>query len=218
MLDIGNRHKLIVYSYTLDQWWRLIFFIGVFLVTISVSLGYLPIFQPARLAHNLAARTLGMLGGTGAFTLLVALFLATISGFAYVQPYKDHLRLVTPFLRLKISYRRINQATSVQFEGLFPPPYKRFERSICRQLARYTAIVLDLNGLPLPRPALLLFLSPLFFPDQTPRLALLVPDWIKFSNELESFKGAWMQAQQPMETDPRQSLYASITNRGDDGW
>jgi hypothetical protein len=38
---------------------------------------------------------------------------------------------------------------------------------------------------------LLIVYSPFFFPDKTPRLALLVPDWIAFSTELESRRGAW---------------------------
>jgi hypothetical protein len=216
MPGIGHRHKLVVYSHTLDQWWRLIFFIGFFLLVIPVSLVYLPYLQSTRQTYALSTTTLWMLSGTGTFTILAALFLATIRYFAYVQPARDHLRLVTPFLHLKISYRRIKQTTSIQFVELFRPPYQRSKASLCRQLARYTAIVLDLNGLPLPRAALLLFLSPLFFPDHTARLALLVPDWIKFSNELESFRGGWTQAQQSVETDPRQKLYASITNGGEE--
>ena len=48
----------------------------------------------------------------------------------------------------------------------------------------------ELAGLPLPRILLLFFLSPFFFPEKSPIIALLVPDWIKFSTELESQRGA----------------------------
>ena len=217
MPDRGNRHKLVIYSHTVDPWWRLLLSIGVVQAITAVCLGYIPYFQPARQANNIPDITLLLMGVSAVFCLLMAFFLATIRNFAYVQPWSDHLRLVTPFLRLKISYRRIHQAVSVQFERLYPPPYKRSQRNFCRRLGGYTAIVIVMQAFPLSRFALRMFLSPYFFPDQTPRLALLVPDWIKFSNELESFRGAWVQSQQASREDPRQALYSSISNQGWDG-
>ncbi len=217
MPDRGNRHRLVVYSLTVDPWWRLLLSIGVVLAITAVCLDYIPYFQPARQANNIPDTTVLFIGGTAVFCLLMAFFLASIRYFAYVQPWSDHLRLVTPFLRLKISYRRIHQAVIVQFERLYPPPYKRSEQNFCHRLSGYTAIVLVLKGFPLSRFALRMFLSPYFFPDQTSRLALLVPDWIKFSNELESFRGAWIQSQQASREDPRQSLYSSIANQEWDG-
>ena len=163
MPEIGHRHILVVYSQTVNRWWRLLFFTGLFLLVIPAGLVFLPYLQSTRLSYGFSPNTLWLLAGIGAFTILVAFFLVTVRHFAYVQPARDHLRLVTPFLRLKISYRRIKQATTNQFDGLFPPPYKGSRAAICQQLARYTAIVLELNGLPLSRRALLLFLSPFCF-------------------------------------------------------
>jgi hypothetical protein len=57
-----------------------------------------------------------------------------------------------------------------------------------------------------------LFLSPLFFPDNSPRIALLVPDWIKFSTNLESYRSAWQDAQKQPDYDPRSAVLASISN------
>jgi hypothetical protein len=48
--------------------------------------------------------------------------------------------------------------------------------------------VIELNGYPMSQSSLRLFLSPLFFKDKTPHFVILVDDWMKFSNELESMR------------------------------
>ena len=74
---------------------------------------------------------------------------------AYVQPFRDHLRLVTPFLRLNISYRRIRHTTTTAMATLFPPRSLRgLKRDILEPLFGRTAVVIDLNALPMPRSTL----------------------------------------------------------------
>jgi hypothetical protein len=159
-----------------------------------------PAWFPGLAVTPISTTGLLMLAGAGAFALLLAFFLLTIRKFAYVQPFDNHLLLVTPFLRLKIAYRRIRQASSVEMMRLFPlKRYRGRKRAILRRMMKYTAIVLELNGLPLSRGSLEMFLSPLFFPDKSPRIALIVPDWMKFSAELESFRGAWQDSQRPVK-------------------
>ncbi|MBI4731709.1 MAG: hypothetical protein HY781_06205 [Chloroflexi bacterium] len=211
MLHSGGRHRLVLYIHILNRWWRIIFGIGAIMLTLALGLGYLPRFLAENIAYDVPESSVWMVGSVGAFAVLLAIFLVTIRKSAYVQPFDNHLRLVTPFLRLKISYRRIRQASSMEMARLFPLVQYKRKRAILRPLIKSTAIVLDLNGLPLSRTALSLFLSPLFFPDKTPRLALLVPDWIKFSTELESFRSAWMESQRQPEKDPRLALLSSIS-------
>jgi hypothetical protein len=153
------------------------------------------LFLPQGLTQSYDRRTLLILGGAGGLALISAIFLITIRKYAYVQPFEDHLRVVTPFLRLKISYRRIRQATCTEIRHLFAMGRNRRLNRTMGKLASLTVIVLDLNGLPLPRAVLRLFLSPLFFPDKTPRLALLVRNWISLSTELESCRTAWLETQ-----------------------
>jgi hypothetical protein len=203
---------LVVYIHVINRWWRAMLGIGIVLLALAGGLYGLPRTMPQVPVAGVSETTLWLVGGVGVFAILLGIVLVTIRKFAYVQPFENHLRLVTPFLRLKISYRRIRQTSSVSMTSLFPlDRYKGRKRILLRSLMNYTAVVLDLNGLPLSRTALQLYLSPLFFPDKTPRLALLVPDWIKFSTEMESFRGAWLDAQNQPGHDPRSALLASIT-------
>jgi hypothetical protein len=90
---------------------------------------------------------------------------------------------------MKISYRRIRRAASANLAVLFPPrSLHGFNREILEPLFKLTAVVVDLNALPMPMSTLRLFLSPFFFKDKTPHLVILVKDWMAFSAELESLR------------------------------
>ena len=206
----GQRHQLLVYASILNPWWRTTLGIGIVMLVLVFGLRYLPGLLPGMVTYEVPENRLWVVGCTGAFAVLMAFFILIMRKFAYIQPFDNHLRLVTPFLRLKISYRRIRRSSSVDMGRLFPPVQFKRKRRLLQSLAKYTVIVLDLNGLPLSRSALRIFLSPFFFPDQTPRLALLVPDWMKFSNELESFRSAWMDSQRQPDKDPRMALFSNL--------
>jgi hypothetical protein len=210
----GRRHHLILYSYLLNRWWRATLGIGLVLLALAGGLGWLPTLLPQYHFVEIADWVLWFVGGAGLFALLLTILMATIRKSAYIQPFDTHLRLITPFLRLNISYRRILQASSAEMGRLFPPgQFKGRKRALLRPLASKTAIVLVMNGWPLPRWALNLFLSPFFFPDKTSRLALLVPDWILFSNEMESFRGAWTDSLRQPTSSPQSDLLASFSKK-----
>lgn len=216
MSNPGRRHRLVLYMYILDRWRRLIFFIGLVLLALPAGLQYLPQLTPLTYSYDITDTSMRMVINAGLFSLGMVVFLAIIRYFAYVQPYENHLLMVTPFFKLKISYRRIRQAGTVKCGRLFSPSHRWSRGAIIRSLSPITAIVLDLNGMPLPRLALSLFLSPLFFPDKTPRIALLVPDWIAFSNELESFRSAWNESARKSVPDSQQSFYPNLSFLGND--
>ena len=65
---------------------------------------------------------------------------------------------------------------------------KEAAQEIVSPLANKTAMVIDLNGYPVPAFILRLFLSRFFFKDKTPHLVILVEDWMRFSAELESMR------------------------------
>jgi hypothetical protein len=149
-----------------------------------------------------------MLAGAGGFSILLAIFLASLRKSAYVQAFGDHLRLVTPFLRLNISYRRIRRTYSAEMGQLFPPKkVGKWKRDLLRPLAARTVVILELTGFPVSPFALRMFISPFFFPDKTARLALLVPDWIAFNTELESRRGAWADASRQPAATPSSSCW-----------
>ena len=175
----GRRYPLVVYTHMINRWWPAIFTLGLALLGLSWAVRSWG-FEDWRWL------TFTSIGGLNIF-LGVVLLLTRKS--AYVQPFSDHLRLVTPLLRLNISYKRFKRASSANMGALFPPQsVSSWRAEIIQPLAKMTALVIELNGYPMSQSSLRLFLSPLFFKDKTPHFVILVDDWMKFSNELESMR------------------------------
>ena len=123
------------------------------------------------------------------YSLLLLVFFWIIRFIAYVQPFPNYLKLVTPFMRINISYKRFTRTTATEMKYLFA--YKSMSgwvRDIFSPLANKTALVIDLNGYPISPGLLRLFLSRFFFKDKTPHLVILVKDWMRFSAEVESMR------------------------------
>jgi hypothetical protein len=197
----GRRYPLVLYTYMLNRWWpaTLLLSAGLFAVAWAGP-HYLP--EPAEAWRWQA------LAGVGAFALLVTLFLFLIRKAAYVQLFPDHFRLVTPFLRLNISYKRIQKTSSTTLNALFPPKsLSGWQRELLAPLGSKTALVVHLNGYPLSRSFLRFFLSPFFFADKTPHFVLLVDDWMRFSMEMESLRSGKSQAA------PKKRIDSSILAR-----
>ncbi|MFN8413332.1 MAG: hypothetical protein U0Z26_13165 [Anaerolineales bacterium] len=175
----GRRYPLVVYSMMLGRWWTAVFTLGLALLGLAWGIR----------SWGFEEWRWQLLAGIGVFFVLVGLVILIIKNFAYVQPFGDHLRLVTPFLRLNISYKRIRRTSSANMGSLFPPSsVSSWRKEIIEPIAKMTAIVIELNAFPISRNALLLFLSPLFFKDKTPHIVILVNDWMRFSSELESMR------------------------------
>ena len=212
MAKKGQRHRLIIYTYVLNHYWRATLGLGIVLLGMVAAIAWLPSVLPQYTPPQVPVGMLWLAGAAGVFALLVTVFLLAARKSAYVQPFEKHLRLATPFLRINISYQRIIGATSAEMARLFMlERLKGQMRTYLRPIARQTVIVLELKGWPLPRWALGLFLSPFFFPDRTAKLALLVPDWISFSTELESFRGVWLNSLHRPANSPQSDLLASFT-------
>ena len=175
----GRRYPLVVYTHMINRWWTAVFTIGLALLGLGWAVYSWGMDEWRWMA-------LFSLGGLHVF---IGLGMWLMRKGAYVQPFRDHLRLVTPFLRLNISYRRVRRATSANMGSLFPPDkVSSWRAEIIQPLAKMTAIVLELNSHPMPQAQLRLFLSPLFFKDKSPHFVILVDDWMKFSSELETMR------------------------------
>ena len=176
-----KRYPLLIYTRMLDRWWPALLLIGLGMLALAWSF-YSDLY--VRLTERWRWMTLA---GVGVLVVGCALLMLLLRRSAHAQAFSDHLRLVTPFLRLKISYRRILRVNTAALPTLFPPHSLRgFKRDILEPLFGQTAVVIDLHALPMPRATLRLFLSPFFFKDTTPHLVILVKDWMGFSTELES--------------------------------
>jgi hypothetical protein len=215
MAKKGHRHRLILYTYTLNRWWRATLFLGCFLLVLVAALTWLPGLLKQYTFPRIDKVVLFLTGGMAIFVIFFSIALFIIRRLAYVQPFDSYLRLVTPFMQMDISYRRFVRTSSTEMSRLFPlENYKGRKLDFLRPIAGETAIVLELKNWPLPRKFLNLFLSAYFFPDKTPRLALLVPNWMRFSTELESFRSAWLDTVIRPDNNPRSDLLASFSGKG----
>jgi len=206
MAKAGKRYTLVIYTHMIDRWWPAILLLGLALTSLAW-----PLFQDPfmRLAEPWRWQAMAWLGGA---VTLASLVMASFRKSAYVQLYRDHLRLVTPFLRMNISYRRILRTTTVSMGQTFPPKsISGWKRNIMEPLASKTAIKIDLNAFPLPPAALRFFLSPFFFKDSTPHFIILVNDWMGFSTELESIRASGNIPEQSRVSD--QSILSRLPRK-----
>jgi len=184
MARAGHKYPLIIYRHMLNRWWPAMIAMGLGMF----ALAYSEYIDP--MAQFLAWRW-QLLAAVGVLAILVGVFFLVIKQMAYVQPLPGHLKLVTPFIRINISYKRFKRTTTTEMRYLFP--YKSLSgwmQDIFAPLATRTAMVIDLNGYPISPFVLRLFLSRFFFKDKTPHLVILVNDWMRFSSELESMRTA----------------------------
>ena len=182
MARAGHKYPLIVYRRMLNRWWPPMIAIGLGMFALAYSEYIEPLgrFLPWRWQ---------LFAGIGGLAIMVGIFFWVIPFFAYVQPFPNYLKLVTPFMRINISYKRIRKTTATEMRYLFA--YKSMSgwvREIFSPLGNKTALVIDLSGYPISPVLLRLFLHRFFFKDKTPHFVILVQDWMRFSSELESMR------------------------------
>ena len=142
---------------------------------------------------------LGLSSDTWLFvTAVVAFALSAFAFFArfvaYVQAKPESLNIITPFLRLPISYKRMRSVRPTLTQQLFPPEKSSWsQRSYLAPFYGKTALVVELRGFPISPAMLKLFLPDAMFARSTTGLVLVVPDWMQLSTEIDTFRGAWLQ-------------------------
>jgi len=202
MEKAGKKYPLVLYTRMLDRWWPALFFIGLGLLALAWPF-YSDLYT--RLTVGWEWESMAGLGGG---VILISLIMWAMRKSAFVQPRGNHLLVATPFLRMRISYSRIHRATSASMAILFPPKSLRgLKREILYPLFNMTAVVVELNALPIPASTLRLFLSPFFFKDKSPHLVILVQDWMSFSTQIESLR---VSGSEPVR---KQEMNSSILNR-----
>jgi hypothetical protein len=204
----GRRYALILYTHMLNRWWPATFSIGLSMFGLAWALS----FSRPDTTQNWQLLTLSSVGG---FVLLVSVFMFVIRKAAYIQPYSDHLRLVTPFLRLNISYKRLRRSSTATMSSLFPPrSISGWKQEVIAPLGNKTAIVVDMTGYPISQTVLRFFLSPFFFKDKTPHFVFLIEDWMRFSTELESLRsGGELPSAAPRRRPADQSILSRLPRK-----
>lgn len=200
----GRRYPLVVYTRMMDRWWPAVFSIGVVLLIVAWLVRWWGFEEWRWLAT----------AGVGGLNIFIGILLLIVRKSAYVQPFSDHLRLATPFLRLNISYKRFRRTSSANMGALFPPQsVSSWRAEIIQPLAKLTAIVIELNGYPMSQSMLRALLSPLFFKDKTPHIVILVNDWMKFSAELESMRSGSGFVSEPKKKGVTSSILSRLPNK-----
>ena len=206
MARAGHKYPLIVYRHMLSRWWTPMIAIGLGMF----ALAYSEYIDPV---GRLLPQRWQLLAALGGLSIFVGVFFWVIRFFAYVQPYPNYLKLVTPFMRLNISYKRIHKTTATEMRHLFSlKSMSGWVRDIFSPLANNTAVVIELTGYPISPVLLRLFLYRFFFKDKTPHFVILVKDWMRFSSELESMRSG-IDPNPPAKKRSRDSLLTRLPQK-----
>ena len=206
MARAGHKYPLIVYRHMLNRWWTPMIAIGLGMF----ALAYSEYIDPV---GRLLPQRWQLLAAIGGLSIFVGIFFWLIRFFAYVQPYPNYLKLVTPFMRINISYKRILKTTATEMRYLFSlKSMSGWVRDIYSPLASNTAVVIELNGYPISPVLLRLFLSRFFFKDKTPHFVILVKDWMRFSSELDSMRSG-IDPNPPPKKRSRDSLLSRLPQK-----
>jgi len=184
----GKRHQLLIYKRAMNRLWGATILLGLILLGVwgAIRIKNVAVLETEYTIWLLAA---------AAVSLAFGLFALLARNMAYVQPQRDHLRLVTPFLRMNIAYSRIRSSHPSNFQQLFPPNKAGWgTKKFFEPFYGKTVVVVELTGYPLSPALLRLFLPAQMFSRQSKGFILVLPDWMEFSTELDSFRGNWMQA------------------------
>ena len=186
----GKKHPLLFYRHTMARLWRMSIMADIVLWITWWFLG-----------PGLSTLISDFIWYGAAVILVIAIFARLARNMGYVQAKADHLLLATPFLRLKVSYRRVVSARPKEFVQLFSP--KRMSWADKRFAEPYfgkTILAVILNGYPLPPAILKLFLSKFFFhPQERAGFILVTPDWMALSTEIDSYKSSWREKNAPRQ-------------------
>lgn len=202
-----RRYPLIVYQHMINRWWPALIAIGLGMF----ALAYAEYIDP--MAQFLAWRW-QLCIAVGALAILVGLFFIVIKRFAYVQVFPTYLKLVLPFLRLNISYKRVTRTTATEMRHLFPrKSMSWWVQEIFAPLANQIAVVVELNRYPISPTFLRLFFYRFFFKDKTPHFVILVNDWMLFSTELDSMRTNTNPEAGNRQKRPRDSILSRLPQK-----
>ena len=185
----GFRHPLLFYRRTTDRIWKATLLLGVVVTIVSR-------WTLLRETKILGISSDVWLYAAGIIAFAICFFAFLSRYLAYVQVGESYLKVVTPFLRFNISFRRIRRMYPVLIQQLFPREKSSWTQiNFLQPFYGRTTLVADLYGFPLTPQIMKLFLpAPMFSPRST-GLVFVVPDWLKLSTEFDSSRGTWLLTQ-----------------------
>jgi len=184
----SNRHVLLPYYRSLNRIWKICLLLGISLTTVW----YLDLWNTQ--ADAMIGLDLILLVAVG-LSFILAVFFFVTRFFTYVQPFQNYLKFVTPFLRMNISYRRMKSVRPVLVQQVFPKNELRgYKRNTLEPYFGKTAIVLELKSFPVDESKLRIMLPSSLFSTHHKGLVLIVPDWMKLSTEIDTFRGTQIRS------------------------
>ena len=206
MARAGHRYPLLVYQHILSRWWPAMIAIGLGMFALAYTEYITPLGKFLLWRWQLPA-------AVGGISIFLGFFFWLIRFLAYVQPHPNYLKIVTPFMRINISYKRVKKTTATEMRYLFSTKsMSGWVRDIFSPLATNTAVVVELSAYPVSPTLLRLFLHRFFFKDKTPHFVLLVKDWMRFSAELESMRSG-IDPNPPSPKRSRDSLLSRLPQK-----
>jgi len=183
----GGRHPLLFYRRTMDRIWKITLALGILLIAVSA-------FSLLRPIQRFGMSSDAWLFVTAAVSLALSIFAFFARFLAYVQAQPDSLKIVTPFLRFHVSYKRMRSVRPTLTQQMFPPEKSSWsQRSFLEPFYGKTVLVVELKGFPISPGLLKLFLPDSMFARTTTGLVLMVPDWMQLSTDIDTFRGVWLQ-------------------------
>ena len=183
----GGRHPLLFYRRTMDRIWKATLALGILLIAVS----FFSLLRPTQMFGMVSDAWLFV---TAAVALALSIFAFFARFIAYVQAQPDSLKIVTPFLRFHVSYKRMRSVRPTLTQQVFPPDKSSWsQRSFLEPFYGKTVLVVELKGFPISPGLLKLFLPDSMFARTTTGLVLMVPDWMQLSTDIDTFRGTWLQ-------------------------
>lgn len=202
--QIGQRHVLLMYHHAMNRLWKVSLLLGLTfaLVWWRTSIERVLAIQPSREVWIFVGAVVSV--SFGMFALIT-------KNMCYIQAFPSHVRLVTPFLRLKISYRRLRKVHPIEFHKTYPPDELKWaERKFLTPFFGKTAVALELNDYPLSPVLLRLFLPAKIFHPRMIGFVFVVENWITLSTEMDSLYGTWREKRRHKNANPQQQILQSL--------
>lgn len=178
-----------MYRHVLGRFWPWTFVLGLLLLAMWVyGPAFTSLYRP---------QLSGMILGAGGYALFFGLFALLSRRMGYVRAYDRFILVATPFFRFKTSYERLRGIRSVDFHRLFNLEGLAWtEMKFVEPMIGKTAIVVRLSGYPLSPKVLSYFFPRYLFSPQDTEFVFVVPDWMKFSGELDSRYNKYRESRQ----------------------
>jgi hypothetical protein len=196
--NMGKRHPLLLYRRTMDRFVLATLPLGAVMAVIQWPV--LGLVSPNQQPFDI------LLLGATIILLGMALVGILLRNYSYVQARQDHLKLATPLLSLKISYRRLKSVHPTTIGKLFSINEASWsERRFLEPFYGETAVVVELSGYPLSKRFLRFFLGQHTFLPHGTGFVFLVPDWMGLSTEIDGLNGKWRHMQSRSGSNARMS-------------